>query len=158
MGSGKTIFGKKLARHLNLNFIDLDLHIEQKYKMTIPSIFTNFDESVFRNLESIEIKQILSEDNLVLSCGGGTPCFNNNMNLINQLGISVYININSAALTDRLQKSKTKRPLINGIQPEKLQEKVNILLKEREKYYNQAKISISGINLRIETLLPHLEL
>jgi shikimate kinase len=158
MGSGKTVFGKKLAQYLNLNFVDLDLHIEQKYKMTIPSIFTNFDESVFRNLESIEIKQILSEDNLILSCGGGTPCFNNNMDLINNYGISIYLELNEKALADRLSKSKSKRPIINNLNIEELIIKITELLKSRDKFYRQAKITVSSINIKLEEVVNLIKL
>lgn len=157
MGSGKTVFGKKLARQLNLRFYDLDQHIEQKYQMSIPSIFTSFDETVFRNLETKELNEFISKDNFVLSCGGGTPCFNNNMELINQIGTSVYIELNATALCDRLLKSKTQRPLITGLSPKELQQKIEQLLSDREKYYNQSNITISGINLKPSSLIEILD-
>ncbi|MBN2778328.1 MAG: shikimate kinase [Bacteroidales bacterium] len=153
MGSGKSVFGRKLAKRLNLKFYDLDKYIEQKYKMSIPSIFNTFDETVFRNIETIELRKFISKTDFVLSCGGGTPCFNNNMELINNIGTSVYIELNAAALCDRLIKSKTKRPLIEGLSPKELQQKVDTLLSDRQKYYEQAKITISGINLKPETLI-----
>jgi len=153
MGSGKTVFGKKLANRLNLNFYDLDQYIELKYQMSIPSIFTNFDETVFRNMESKELTEFISKDNFILSCGGGTPCFNNNMDLIKTLGISVYIELNATALCNRLLNSKTERPLITGLSPHELQQKIELLLADREKYYKQADIVISGINLKPSNLI-----
>lgn len=157
MGSGKTVFGKKLANRLNLEFYDLDKHIEQKYQMSIPSIFTSFDETVFRNLETIELNDFIFKDNFVLSCGGGTPCFNNNMELINKLGTSVYIELNAITLCDRLLKSKTQRPLIKGLSPQELQQKIEQLLADREKYYKQSNIKISGINLKPNSLIEILD-
>lgn len=153
MGSGKSVFGRKLAKRLNLKFYDLDKYIEQKYKMSIPSIFNTFDETVFRNLETIELQKFATKHDFVLSCGGGTPCFNNNIETINKIGTSVYIELNSAALCDRLIKSKTKRPLIEGLKPEELQIKIEALLSHRQKYYEQAKIKISGINLSPDKLI-----
>ncbi|PLX09495.1 MAG: shikimate kinase [Marinilabiliales bacterium] len=150
MGSGKSVFGKRLAKHLKLNFIDLDKHIEQKYKMTIPSIFSTFDETVFRNLETKELNEILKQDNLILACGGGTPCFNENMKRINSTSISVYLQLNEKALFDRLTKSKTKRPLIQGLKHDELLNKISKLLNEREQFYNQSKLTISGINMKVE--------
>ncbi len=157
MGSGKTVFGKKLANQLNLNFYDLDQHIELKYQMSIPSIFTNFDETVFRNLETKELTKFISKDNFVLSCGGGTPCFNNNMELIRTLGVSVYIELNATALCDRLLNSKITRPLITGLSPHELRQKIELLLSDREKYYKQADIIISGINLKPSSLIEVLD-
>jgi len=157
MGSGKSVFGKRLAKHLNLKFFDLDKHIEQNYRMTIPSIFNTFDETVFRNLETKELQKILQEDNLVLSCGGGTPCFNNNMEIINQQGLSIYLELNEKNLTDRLTKSKTKRPLIAGLKSEELITKISELLKARENYYRLAKLKISEININIEEVVKQIE-
>lgn len=153
MGSGKSVFGRKLAKRLNLKFYDLDKHIEQKYKMSIPSIFTTFNETIFRKLETIELQKFKNEKDFVLSSGGGTPCFNNNMELINSIGTSVYIELNSIAICNRLIKSKTKRPLIEGLKPDELQTKIEILLSDRKKYYEQAKIKISGINLTPNKLI-----
>lgn len=150
MGSGKSVFGKRLAKHLNLKFMDLDRHIEQKYKMTIPSIFDTFDETVFRNLETKELHEILKHDNLILACGGGTPCFNENMKTINNKAISIYLQLDEKTLLDRLTKSKTKRPLIQGLNQEELLNKVNKLLNDRERFYNQSKLTVSGINLKVE--------
>jgi len=150
MGSGKSVFGKKLAKFMNLKFIDLDKHIEQKYRMTIPSIFSTFDETVFRNLETKELDLIFQDDNIVLSCGGGTPCFNNNMDTINQSGISIYLELNEKTLADRLSNSKTKRPLIENLNKDELVTKISELLTLRNPYYKQAQITISSINIKTE--------
>ncbi len=156
MGSGKSVFGKKLAKNLGLEFADLDELIEQRYRMTIPGIFTRFDEPLFRDLESKTLKDFIINDNFVLACGGGTPCFNNNMNIINESGISIYIKMNPGALASRLTKSKTKRPLIAGLTTEELYDKISGMLESREKYYSLAKFTVEGINLKTEdiTSLP----
>lgn len=158
MGSGKSVFGKRLAKHLNLKFIDLDNHIEQKYKMTIPSIFSTFDETVFRNLETKELNEILKQDNLILACGGGTPCFNKNMKSINSQSISVYLQLNEKALFNRLIKSKTKRPLIQDLKHDELLNKISELLNERERFYNQSKLTVNGINLNVEEVTDFIKI
>lgn len=157
MGCGKSVLGKRLASRLKLDFADLDNLIEERYKMTVPGIFSHFDESVFRKIESEMLKTFSSSnENFVLSCGGGTPCFNNNMEIINSSGISVYIKLNAKALTDRLLKSKTNRPLIKGVRPDQLFQKVDEILEKRESFYNQAQIIVDGINLKPEDVILRL--
>lgn len=153
MGSGKTSFGKRLANHLNLKFIDLDEQIEKKFKMSITSIFNKFDENTFRNLETITLKSIILEDNFILSCGGGTPCFNSNIELIKNYGISIYIKLNEKTLASRIQNSLKKRPLLDKLSEEELNEKIKNLLSQREFYYNQANYIIDGININIEDVI-----
>lgn len=154
MGCGKSVLGKRLASGLGLEFDDLDKLIEEKYKMTVPGIFSRFDEDVFRKIESEMLNTFSSsKDNFVLSCGGGTPCFNNNMTIINSSGISIYIKLNAKTLTDRLLKSKTNRPLIKNIPPDLLLPKVSELLKQREFFYNQAQIVVDGINIKSEDII-----
>lgn len=157
MGCGKSVLGKRLASRLKLDFADLDNLIEERYKMTVPGIFSHFDECVFRKIESEMLKTFSSSrDNFVLSCGGGTPCFNNNMDLINSSGISIYINLTAKSLTDRLLNSKTNRPLIKNTPRERLFERVTELLEIREYYYNQAQIIIDGINLKPEDIIARI--
>ncbi|HNQ66781.1 MAG TPA: shikimate kinase [Bacteroidales bacterium] len=157
MGCGKSVLGKRLASKLNMEFYDLDLKIEEKYKMTVPSIFSRFDEKVFRKIESEMLQNFSSSDgDFVMSCGGGTPCFNDNMTIINSSGVSVYIKLNAKTLTDRLLKSKTNRPLIKNIPPDQLLPRISELLEKREVFYNQAKIVIDGINLKPEDILVKL--
>ena len=153
MGSGKTVFGRKLARKLGYRFADLDNIIETNYTMTIPGIFSRFDETVFRTLESKELRKFVDEDNLVLSCGGGTPCYYDNMEFIKENGVSIYIKLNEKSLSDRLIKSKTKRPLIEGLSLETLQGKIGEMLDIREHYYSMADIVVDGINLKEEEVL-----
>ena len=156
MGSGKSVSGRKLASSLGLSFADLDTLIEQNYKMTIPGIFSQFDETVFRKLETKVLTDFIKNDNFVLSCGGGTPCFNNNMELIKKNGISVYIKLSPKSLADRLIKSKTKRPLIQNIDPDQLVSKIEEMLYYRENFYSQSNITIEGLNLKVGDIIEQI--
>src|ERR1051325_4222519 len=98
MGSGKSTIGKLLASKLHLNFTDFDDYIETWEKKTVADIFENEGEDKFRQLEHIYLKEIILKDNTVISLGGGTPCFNNNIEIINKNGISVFIEMDAAAL------------------------------------------------------------
>jgi shikimate kinase len=156
MGSGKSVSGRKLASNLGLSFADLDTLIEQNYKMSIPGIFSQFDETVFRKLETKVLNEFVEGDDFVLSCGGGTPCFNNNMELIKNSGISIYIKLSPKALADRLLKSKTKRPLIKNIEPEQLVPKIEEMLILREKFYSQSDITVEGLNLKVGDIIEEM--
>jgi shikimate kinase len=158
MGAGKTVFGKKLALSLNLEFYDLDRLIEQKYKISIPSIFSKFDEGVFRKLETETLKEFENKESFVLALGGGTPCFNNNLEIIKKLGTSIYLKLDAKSLTNRLVNSKTKRPLIKNLNQEELLQKVESMLSEREKYYLQADIVVNGLNLKVEEIINELRI
>jgi len=120
MGSGKTTVGKKLAGKLGYDFIDLDEMIEKKYRITINNIFNKFDENAFRLIEQETLTETFKLKNTVISTGGGTPCFFNNMQLINKYGISVYLKMHKQSLYDRLINSKTKRPLLTEKTPNEI--------------------------------------
>jgi len=152
MGSGKSTAGKKLANHLGYSFTDLDAMIENKYRITIPTIFSRFDEAAFRKIEHETLKQSFSFDKHVISTGGGTPCFYNNMELINKNGISVYIKMHSKSLLDRLTKSKKKRPLIEQSPPDRMLHFIEEQLWKRDFFYNQANYTVKGENLEISEL------
>ncbi|MCF0207099.1 MAG: shikimate kinase [Bacteroidales bacterium] len=146
MGAGKTSIGKRLAKTMGLSFYDLDSEIESKYKTTINSIFEKFGEYCFRQLETETLKSFGDKDDFVLSCGGGTPCFNNNMDYIKNLGISVYIKLPAKALVNRIANSHKKRPLTSSKSESELEEYIEKALGERENYYSQAAITVSGVD------------
>ena len=152
MGSGKTTIGKKLATKLGFLFIDLDKLIENKYRITIPDIFNRYDENAFRLIEHNTLQETFTFDNVVISTGGGTPCFFDNMELINQQGISVYIQMNEKSLFNRLINSKKKRPLLVDKNPEEIKSHISKQLAEREPYYEQSKLIIKGESLDINAL------
>lgn len=153
MGSGKTTAGKKLASRLGFSFLDLDNLIENKYRISIPTIFDKYDETVFRKIEHDTLKSVLKLKNHVISTGGGTPCFYNNMDLINHSGLSFYVKLSPKSLHDRLINSKKKRPLIKNKSQEELITYIQKELFKRELYYNQAKFIIKGENLNFEELI-----
>lgn len=144
MGAGKSVIGRRIANSLELSFYDLDEEIESRYKMSVSSIFKKYDEACFRKLETTVLESFSKQDNFVLSCGGGTPCFANNMNLMNSLGTTIYIKMLPEELTYRIANSFHKRPLAEGKSEEELSAYVNNTLRIREPFYSMAKITIDG--------------
>ncbi len=146
MGSGKTTTGKKLADSLGYRFIDLDKMIENKFHITIPTLFEKYDENAFRIVEKKILTDTFKIDNVVISTGGGTPCFYDNMEMINSNGISIYLKMDTRSLTDRLLKAKRKRPLIKGKNSEELYAFIKSQLEWREPFYLKATIIANGEN------------
>jgi shikimate kinase len=157
MGSGKSTVGKKLARNLNLDFFDLDTLIEAKAGKSIPEIFHNSGEDAFRKIERECLSEILSADNYVLSTGGGTPCFFDNMQKMNEKGITIYLKMEPGMLAHRLRHSKSERPLLAGKKAEVLIDFVFQNLEEREKFYLQANHIVNAKSLRLEKLLNRID-
>lgn len=140
MGSGKTIVGKELAQYWSFSFFDLDTLIEQELQQKITVIFEKKSEIYFRKIEHKILCKVLNmPDNIVLSLGGGTPCYYDNMCLINRKSISVYLYNSIRNLTIRLKKEKANRPIIKSIKDEKLFEFIAKHLFERQPFYKKAK-------------------
>ena len=108
MGSGKSTIGRLLARQMKLDFIDFDKYIEDETKKTISEIFEAYGESKFREMEHEFLKKLLEKDNVVIYLGGGTPCFHNNIDIINKSGTSVFLDVDVDTLVERLSKEKKK--------------------------------------------------
>lgn len=140
MGAGKTTLGKILAMHKNLEFIDLDHYIENRYQKTISQIFEEVGESGFRKIESTLLKEVGEIENVVISTGGGAPCFFDNIEYMNQTGNTIYLKSSAESLMKRLSLCKDKRPLIKNKSDEELLEFITGALDRREQYYNQAQI------------------
>lgn len=154
MGSGKTSKGRKLASRLGIRFADMDMIIEEQEGMSVQEIFNIKGEDWFREKEMEVLHQLggLNED-IIISTGGGVPCFNNNMEFINSTGNSVYLKMSPEALVNRLSESKKPvRPLLIGKTKEELLEYVNIKLSERESFYLQSKQVVMAENITIEDL------
>jgi len=142
MGSGKTTIGKQLARKLDYRFIDLDQYIEEALNTSISSIFSDNGEPYFRDIETSYLKKALGLKNSVISLGGGTPCFNNNMDIIKTSSKSIFIDLPIKMLTDRLKNAKSKRPLINNKSDIELNDFIETLRSERSPYYDQADFKV----------------
>ena len=142
MGAGKTTLGKYAAKHNALEFIDLDAYIEQKLGMEIRDIFQQHGEQYFREEERIALHEMaILPGNQLISCGGGTPCFFDNMSFMNRAGLTIYLDMSAARLTERLRNSPEKRPLINSLNMD-LQLFVHQKLMERAEFYAQAHIVV----------------
>ena len=140
MGSGKTTIGKLLASKMNLQFIDLDLFIENRYRKKIKEIFAEKGEDEFRKIEQATLQEIASFENILISTGGGAPCFFDNMKLMNELGLTVYLKASPKELVNRLSSYQHNRPLIKDKSPEEMIIFVAENLNKRNIYYNQALI------------------
>ncbi|HBE43602.1 MAG TPA: shikimate kinase [Bacteroidales bacterium] len=152
MGSGKSTAGKKLASSMSWSFIDLDRRIEEVARKTIPRIFSEDGEEHFRKTESEVLKSLTDNNSTIISTGGGTPCHGDNMDYMNETGITVYLKLTPEQLVKRLLNSSGERPLIKDIPDEKLPEFIEKKLALREKYYNKAEIIVDGLSLNIELL------
>ena len=144
MGSGKSTIGRLLAEQLKLDFIDFDRFIEQEEGKTIAHIFDSTGEDKFRELEHSYLKKILPTENAIISLGGGTPCFHNNMDLITGNGISVYLEMDVDTLVQRLSKARNKRPLIRGLNETELKLFIEANLEKRRPLYQKSAYTIQG--------------
>ncbi len=154
MGAGKSTVGKKLAEKMNYRFVDLDHYIENKEKMSIPEIFNKKAEPYFRQIEHEALLEITGiKENLIVSTGGGAPCFMNNMELLNSSGITIYLKLEPSIIFKRLTYARKKnRPLIENKSPQELMQFITDKLKERELVYNMSHLIITGDKHNISDL------
>ena len=144
MGSGKSHIAKLLSDRLGIKLIDIDKEISKKNKMTIAEMFQKKGEIFFRRQERALLEEIVAtEDSCILSLGGGTPAYYNNMELINQNSESIFLRTSVKNLTERLLKQKHKRPLIANISDQDLPEFIAKHLFERNIFYNKAKYTVN---------------
>ncbi len=139
MGCGKSKWGELIAKHYNLDFIDLDRTIEKREKMTISEIFNQVQEKGFRKKEQEALHAIQNKNQVVVATGGGTPCFKDNMQKMNELGESIYIEAIPEILYHRLINQSKERPLLKNIPAENLMKHIENQLNERSFFYQQAK-------------------
>jgi shikimate kinase len=142
-GVGKSYWGKKMANKWNLPHIDLDKEIENNEQLSIPTIMHKYGETHFRALESVNLKNIIDKHKnaqLIISCGGGTPCYNNNLEVMLNNGIVVYLKAALDEIIKNLSISLNERPLLNH--NVSLENQLNKLLEERKKYYERAHHTI----------------
>lgn len=156
MGSGKSTLGRKLARLAGLDFIDLDKYIEERYCRSVSAIFASEGEEDFRKKERKALEEVSEFDRVVVATGGGTPCFFNNMELMNQTGITLFLDVTPEVLARRLSASKTERPLIKGKTGSELDSFVAGNLLARRRFYEQSKFIIYDDSVKPSEILTRI--
>ena len=157
MGAGKTTAARRIANHLGWSVVDTDVLFEEKYRVSVNDFFHKYDEPLFRRLESEILRSTENMENTVISTGGGTPCFNDNMAWMNQHGKTIFLRISPQAALDRLLHSKRKRPLVESKTETELAEYINVHYTSRLPFYEQAAIVVKAENLDVENLIRLLE-
>lgn len=142
MGSGKTYWGEIWARQKGVKFYDLDALIEEKEGKTVAAIFEKDGEDHFRIIETISLKTFEERTNCIIACGGGTACFNDNMQWMNDHGTTIYLAATPQYIYDRVWDDKEKRPLIKKHNEAELLFFIEQKLKEREPFYKKAKLTL----------------
>ena len=153
MGAGKTTAARRLAQRLGWEVADTDALFEEKYKISVNDFFNKYDESLYRKLESEVLKSTESLENVVISTGGGTACYFDNMEWMNQHGLTVFMRISPQAAVDRVIHSRHKRPLVEGKSEAELTEFVNKHYASRLPFYEQAKITVKSEDLDVEGMM-----
>ncbi|MBY0478730.1 MAG: shikimate kinase [Chitinophagaceae bacterium] len=150
MGSGKTHWGKQWSEAFGISFYDLDAEIEKQEGKTVTALFEEKGEAAFRKQEKTMLHSFEKKDQFILSCGGGTACFHNNMKWMNAHGVTIYLKANAALLVQRLQNEKETRPLIAQVPDHLLEEHISEKLKQREEYYVQAMYHLPAQSVSLE--------
>lgn len=153
MASGKTTLGKKLANKLNIPFIDVDAKIEELEGCSISEIFLHKGEKGFRLLETDFLKTYNFPESFVLSTGGGMPCFNDNMDLLNKIGVTFYLKRPVKELVNRIVNAKEKRPLVEGKSIEELESFINETLLLRSPFYESSQYILNRENQTVEEII-----
>ena len=139
MGSGKTTVGHALSQELGLPFYDLDWYIETRMHRTVKQIFDEKGEEGFRKIEHNLLHEVAEFEDVIISCGGGTPCFFDNIDYINRQGETVYLKCTTDVLYKHLKMGKTVRPLLLNKTPDEVKTFIEAQLKQREPFYAKAK-------------------
>lgn len=139
MGSGKSTLGRLLTRETGIEFIDLDSYIENRYHRSIGQLFSERGEEGFREIEREMLHEVSEMQDVVIACGGGTPCFFDNMDYMNKSGTTIWLTAPISILHSRLMRGRHKRPLIATMDSEQLWDFISVSLKKREPYYSKAK-------------------
>ena len=153
MGAGKTTAAKRLAHRLGWGVADTDALFEEKYRISVDDFFQKYDEPLYRKLESQVLKATAHLENTVISTGGGTACYFDNMDWMNQHGLTVFLRISPAAAVDRVLHSRHKRPLTRGKTEAELMEFVSQHYAARMPFYEQAQITVKSEDLDLEGLM-----
>ena len=154
MGTGKSHWGIQWAKENDLEFFDMDALIEKEEQASVVDIFEKAGEDYFRVKEASILRDLLKYDNCIISCGGGAPCFYDNMSLMNQNGTTVYLTASPQYILEKVLLEKEKRPIINHINEAELLFFIEQKLKERAPFYNLAKITLNAEILDTKSLAP----
>jgi shikimate kinase len=153
-GSGKSTLAKELSKKLSYPLIDTDEIICKKEGCAIEEIFNKKGENYFRKLESDTLKELIKTERAVISTGGGTPCFFDNMEVINQNGLSIFLNIPIQDITKRLIESpEQNRPLIKGKNQEQIEKFLEEKLQERLPYYSKASVEFADSSVTADQII-----
>ena len=159
MGCGKTTLGRKLAATLKLTFIDLDTFLEEKYFQTIPQIFQEEGEAEFRRKEQNVLHEVSTFDDVIVATGGGAPCFFDNMEVMNNTGFCIFLDVDTDSLVSRLIHAKTERPIIKGKSPNQLHYFIDEMMLKRRPFYEKARYVLKSSEIKpdhvIELLKNH---
>jgi len=159
-GCGKTTLGRQLSQKLNIPFIDLDSEIESSERMLVKEIFKHRGENTFRKIESQLLKKISEENQqFIMATGGGAPVFFDNMEVMNRLGQTLFLDVPAREIADRISKSnRQERPLLAKLAPDELKDQIEFLRSQRIRFYNQATHTISSDIILVEDILNKLQL
>ena len=154
-GAGKTTIGRKLAVALQKPFLDLDEYIEEKHLQNVRQIFSAKGEAFFREAEATALREVATQANgAVVATGGGTPCFRDNIDFMNEAGITVYIKVPEAVLVERLSgTNREQRPLIAGKTSIEIKQFVTVTLASRLQFYQKAQITYQNASRDISKLI-----
>lgn len=153
MGAGKSSIGREVAKRMGLRFVDLDREIELLHGMTISEIFDTEGEKVFRKSERTILESLTAHKaNIIVACGGGTPCQDDNMTLMNAAGKTIYLKHSPEKLSKRLKPGQTKRPILRGMDSEQILSFIERMLPSREPFYMRASMIIDCDRLSDESI------
>lgn len=147
MASGKTTLGRAVAKQLHIAFYDLDAYIESRFHTTIARIFNENGEETFRQRESAMLRELGEMENVIVACGGGTPCTEGNMEYMNRAGLTVFLETEIDCIFRRLKRNRSRRPLVANMKDSELRNFIEHNLAERMPYYSMSSTKFRSNNL-----------